>query len=200
MITCPTCMYQYNLSFGDVTGYYHETLIAADIRAQETRCHVFRDECETLDHQLLDVSDSDPLSGDMNFPSHLCNPVELSDSSLDITSSASDINDEYSNTQYYLVTMRLAKLIRRKYKLETKLLETTGRARDRKRSAKPEKDEERKITIFTEKSRRRTERHTLIQNRKLRMLAVHGAQLDEKKVVVVKKKKKDGEVRCYCSC
>ncbi len=44
-----------------------------------------------------------------------------SDDSLEITSSASDIEDEYKNTEYCVVARRLSKLIQRKNTLSSKL-------------------------------------------------------------------------------
>lgn len=195
MITCPTCLYQYNLNSGDVVGYYHENLTVGDVDAQNRRCQFYRLQLASVEDQVNEVSESDPLSGDLDFPPHLTNPVCLSDSSLEISSSASDITDEYRNTQYALVASRLAKLIAKKNQTTQRLQAKSNRVRERKAKAKPPKasDEERMAMIATEKLSRRKQRNMLTQNRRLRLLAHHGAQLDEVKQVKKKKVAKDDD-------
>ena len=196
MITCPTCLYQYNLTSGDIVGYYHQGLSVADITAQKRRLQFYRNKLLTVENGINEVSESDPLSGDLDLPSHLGNPVDLSASSLEITSSASDITDEYLNTEYALVAARLAKLIAKGSELTASLATKTAKARARaaKAKAKPEeKEAERQLAISTEKARRRTERRALSYDRRLRLLANQDAELDEVKVVKIKLPLAEGE-------
>jgi len=190
MVTCPTCAFQYSLEYGDMTGFYHTTLTAEDIQAQKNRCHFFRDQIRALEEKLQEVSESEPLSEDMNYAPQVGSPVLLSDDSLEITSSASDIEDEYKNTEYCVVARRLSKLIPRKNSLASKLSAQQSKP---PKPANDTKDDARRLTMRTEKDRRRRERRQLVAERRTRMLAQQGAQLEENKVAQKKKVKKKAD-------
>jgi hypothetical protein len=175
---------------------FHNEITVEDVTAQEKRCHYYRQRIRDVEDLAEQISGSDPLSSDVEYTANIAYPVYLSGDSLEITSSADDIHDEYKNTPYHIVTMRLKKLILR---LQQAKDATTEKKRVRTERyatfGEPDRNsrEERILTLQTEKARRQAERRTLRKNRRLRMLAQHGAQLDEKKKVKVVVKNPDDE-------
>lgn len=160
-------------------GFYHDTVTKADIKAQERRCQFYRNRIAEIEENLLEVEGDEPLDSDIQYDSTLGNPVELSDSSLEITSSADDINHEYKNTNVAVIAARLQKLIKKRKYLSARLRAKKGLAS----SSTPSKDntpagKARAFAIATERERQRRDRRALIQARRLRMLAQHGAELD----------------------
>jgi hypothetical protein len=167
---------------------------AEDVVAQAGRCTAIRQEIREVEQTLDDISDSEPLSTDGDYKSNFA----LAESSLEVTSSASDIEDDYFNTEYAVFSNRLQKLLRRlaqvKKQVSKKREAASQNARNSAKS-KPLSDSKagdaaenvRAITLQQLQEARKAERAKARELRRMRLLAQHGATLDAPKP---KKKKK----------
>jgi hypothetical protein len=209
LVTCPTCDVEHVVSTRAFNGYYHTSVTTADLEAQQNRIRDIRQEIRGLEQQMEGVSDSEVVSTDDAYV--FARPVGLSDSSPEVTSSASEDSNEYRNTEYCVLAARVKKMIALRERTQSRLARNAVAAQTRAAArAKfsdtfgnvflddPEGREAARLRaarLAHLQSARKAERVQRQYERRMRMLAHQGATLDVKTATkkVAKKNGSDDE-------
>jgi hypothetical protein len=209
LVTCPTCDVEHEISTRAFNGHYHTSVTGADLEAQQSRIQVIRKEIRGLEQQMESISDSEVVSTDDAYV--FATPVGLSDSSPEVTSSASEDSNEYRNTEYCVLAARLRKMIALRERTQNRLARNAVAAQTRAAARAKFSDTFGNVFLDDPKGReaarlraarlahlqsvRKTQRLQRQYERRMRMLAHQGATLDVKKAAkkVTKKNVSDDE-------